>query len=124
MFVDYNANGVLGSSDLRKKYEEPPVNIANNLLQVIGKLQKAGELTATEQLLVYSSNGISILANYLRDFQEIARIAEQERMKAETEIARTAVPQGLEEIVEAACRSTEELCDKVSIMEVYDNDAD
>ena len=124
LFVAFNANGVLGSSDLRKKYEEPPVNIANNLLQVIGKLQKAGELTATEQLLVYSSNGISILANYLRDFQEIARIAEQERMKAETEIARTAVPQGLEEIVEAACRSTEELCDKVSIMEVYDNDAD
>lgn len=122
LFTVFAANSVMGSNDLRTKYDKPPIETANDILKHIKVLVHVSSSPSVTQLTAYTGNSLHRLADFQRDLQAIALKAEQEESKAKKDIEKTGGFTGLEELSEAARASMEALCEQLEAMEVY-NDA-
>ena len=122
LFATFAANSIMGSNDLRTKYEKPPIETANDILKHIKLLVDVSSCSAVTQLTAYTGNSLHRLANFQRDLQTIALKAEQEENKARMDIAKMGGFDDLEDLSEAARASMEALCERLEAMEVY-NDA-
>lgn len=121
LFATFAANSVIGSNDLRTKYDKPPINTAKIILKHIKLLTNAASVSSVEQLTAYSGNSLNVLFDFLRDIQTIAQKAEQEEAKAIKEIEKTNSFSGLDQLSEAALTSMETLFSHLENMEVYQN---
>lgn len=119
LFTVFAANSVMGSNDLRTKYEKAPIDTAKEILKHIKILTDASSSSSVMQLTAYSGNSLHNLADFLRDLQAIAQKAEQEEAKANKDIEKTGGFTGLEQLSEAARVSMENLCTQLEGMEVY-----
>lgn len=122
LFATFAANSIMGSNDLRTKYEKLPIETANDILKHIKLLVDVSSCSAVTQLTAYTGNSLHRLANFQRDLQTIALKAEQEENKARMDIAKMGGFDDLEDLSEAARASMEALCERLEAMEVY-NDA-
>lgn len=119
LFAVFAANSVMGSNDLRTKYDKSPKETAHYILKHIKALTGAASSPSVVQLTAYTGNSLNALADFLRDIQAIALKAEQEEAKAKRDIEKTGGFTGLEELSEAACTSMKSLCKQLEAMEVY-----
>lgn len=122
LFAVFAANSVMGSNDLRTKYDRPPIDTTNDILKIIKALEDVAFSSPVNQLTAYAGNSLHELADFLRDLQAIALKAEQEESKAKKDIEKTGGFTGLEELSTAAYESMKALCEQLEAMEVY-NDA-
>ena len=123
MFSVFSSNGIIGSSELQAKFEKAPIETATSIVKSIGILQDDKLDTTMKQLSAYSGNPLNTVSNFLRDIQQVAKLAEQEEAKAKKELAQIGSFAGLEQVTDAAIASLDELCDQLENMEVYENAA-
>jgi len=118
LFSVFSANGIIGSSELRSKFEKAPVENANEVMKLIGVLTNKSLDSSMKQLAAFSGNALHALSDFLRDIQQIAHLAEQEEEKAKKELAKMGTFTGMEEITESARKSMDELYSQIENMEV------
>lgn len=123
LFSVFSANGIIGSTDLRVKYERPPIETAKDVLEHIKLINDAVSAPAVKQLAAYSGNSLHVLYDFLRDIQMIAQKADQEGAKAHKDIAATGGFAGTDPLSEAALSSLTALYDQLENMEVFENAA-
>lgn len=124
LFSVFSANGIIGSTDLRVKYEKPPIETAKAVMGHIKLINDAASAPAVKQLTAYSGNSLHALYDFLRDIQMIAQKADQEGAKARKDIAATGSFADTEALSEAALASMEALYTQLEKMEVWENAAD
>ena len=113
----------MGSTELKVKYEKPPIETAKAVMSHITVIDDVASASAVKQLTAYSGNSLNVLYGFLRDLQTIAQKADQECAKARKDIANTGGFAGTEELSEAALASMEALYAQLENMEVYENAA-
>ena len=123
LFSVFSANGIMGSTELRVKYEKPPIETAKAMMDHVKLINDAASAFAVKRLTAYSSNSLNALYDFLRDIQTIAQKADQEGAKARKDIAATGGFAGTEAFSEAALASLEALYTQLENMEVYENAA-
>ena len=123
LFSVFSSNGILGSTDLRVKYERAPIETAKAVMGHVKLINDAASMPAVKQLTAYSGNSLHVLYDFLRDIQTIAQKAAQEEAKAQKDIAATGGFAGTEALSEAALSSMEALYIRLENMEVYENAA-
>ncbi len=121
LFAVFSANGIIGSAELRVKYDKPPIDTAKTVIAHIKLINDATSAAAVKQLTAYSGNSLNALYGFLRDIQTIAQKAEQEGAKARKEIAGTGAFADAEALSEAALASMDALSTQLEKMEVYEN---
>lgn len=119
LFIVFSTNGILGSSELRTKFEKPPIETARNVMKSVNVLTSQDNNTAMKQLSAYSENALHSLCEFLRDIQTIAHLAEQEEAKAQKELVKIGMPSGTDDFTEAARASLDSLRDRLDKMEVF-----
>ncbi len=125
LFSVFAANGIIGSNDIRTKYEAAPVDTAKRILKCIEALNKAElQKSDAKKLAAYSGNALHILADYMRDFQAIERLAEKEEATARNELKKIGGIDGIDELSSAALETMQKLYAFVEEMEVVTNAAD
>lgn len=124
LFSVFSANGIMGSTELRVKYEKPPIETAKTVMEHVKVINDAISESAVKQLTAYSGNSLNALYVFLRDIQTIAQKADQEGEKARKDIAATGDFVGTDALSEAALASMDALCTQLENMEVYVNAAD
>ena len=123
MFSVFSANGIIGSSALQMKFEKAPVEKAAEVIKCIKALTDNELCSATKQLSAYSGNALHALSDFLRDIQQVAKLADQEEEKAKKELTKIGTFAGTEQMTENAMAAMDELCTQLEEMEVYDNAA-
>ena len=121
LFAVFAANGIIGSAELRVKYDKPPIDTAKDVIEHVKLIADAASVSAVEQLTAYSSNPLNALYDFLRDIQMIAQKATQEEAKARKDIENTGGFAGTEALSEAALASMDALYTQLENMEVYEN---
>lgn len=121
LFSVFSANGIMGSTELRVKYEKPPIETARSVMAHVKLINDAASVSAVKQLTAYSGNSLNALYGFLRDIQAIAQKADQEGAKARKDIAATGGFAGTEALSEAALASMKALYAQLENMEVYEN---
>ena len=123
LFSVFSVNGIIGSTDLRVKYEKPPTETAKSVMWHVQLINDVASSAAVKQLTAYSGNSLHALYDFLRDIQTIAQKADQEGAKARKDIAATGGSAGTKALSEAALASMEALYAQLENMEVYENAA-
>lgn len=118
LFAVFAANGIIGSAELRVKYDNPPIDKAKDIIAKLKLITDAASVSAVEQLTAYSSNPLNSLYDFLRDIQKISQKAEQEEAKAIKDIAKTGGFVRNDALSEAALASMDALCSQLEKMEV------
>ena len=72
LFAVFAANGIIGSAELRVKYDKPPIDTAKDILAYVKLINDAAGASAVKQLTVYAANPLNALYVILRDIQAIA----------------------------------------------------
>lgn len=121
LFAVFAANGIIGSAELRVKYDKPPIDTAKDILAYVKLINDAAGASAVKQLTVYAANPLNALYVILRDIQAIAQKAEQEEAKAQKDIVNAGGFAGTDALSEAALASMDALCTQLENMEVYEN---
>lgn len=121
MFSVFSANGIIGSSELRYKFERPPIDTANEVMKNVNALMSGKQGPKVKRLSFYSGNALNALTNFLRDTQQIAHFAEQEEAKSRKELATIGTYKGMDGATDLARSSMDELCSQLENMEVYDD---
>ena len=121
LFAVFAANGIIGSAELRVKYDKPPIDTAKDVIKRVKLMADAASVSAVEQLTAYSSNPLNVLCDFLRDIQVIALKATQEEAKARKDIENTGGLTDTEALSEAALASLAALYSQLENMEVYEN---
>ena len=118
LFSVFASNGIIGSNDIRTRYEIAPIDTAKSVLKWLAALERAKGLSAAAQLDAYSGNALHKLADFLRDLQTIAQLAEKEEATANKELAKIGGIDGINELSEAALEAMKNLYTFVEAMEV------
>jgi Cdc6-like AAA superfamily ATPase len=119
LFSVFASNGIIGSNDIRTKYEAQPIDTAKGILKCVDLLRKAdGQPSNAQKLDGYSQNQLHTLADFLRDLQSIAQVAEKEEATAKKELAKIGGIDGIDALSEAALESMKNLYEFVEAMEV------
>lgn len=121
LFSVFGANGILGSTDLRVKYEKPPIETAKKILEHVKSISDVASESSVKQLTAYTGNSLHALYEFLRDIQAIALKAEQEESKAKKDIQNIRGVSGLNEFADAVKADLAELYEQLEKMEVCDN---
>lgn len=121
LFAVFAANGIIGSAELRVKYDKPPIDTAKDIMAHVKLINDAASASAVKQLTAYAGNPLNALYVYLRDIQDIAQKAEREEANAKKDIAKTGGFAGTDALSEAALASMDALCTQLENMEVYAN---
>lgn len=123
LFAVFAANGIIGSAELRVKYDKPPIDTANDILAHVKLINDASTASAVKQLAAYASNPLNVLYVYLRDIRDIAQKAEREEANAKKDIAMTGSFADTDALSASALASMNALCTQLENMEVYENAA-
>lgn len=123
LFAVFAANGIIGSAELRVKYDKPPIDTAKDIMAHVKLINNAVNASAVKQLTIYAANPLNALYVYLRDIQEIAQKAEREEANAQRDITKTGGFSGADALSEAALASMDALCTQLENMEVYEDAA-
>lgn len=119
LFSVFAANGIIGSNEIRTKYEAAPIDTAKRIMKCIDALKKAERQESdARKLAAYSGNALHILADFLRDFQSIAFIAEKEEANAQKELSKIGCIDGIDELSSVALETMKNLYEFVEAMEV------
>ncbi len=119
LFSVFASNGIIGSNDIRTKYEVQPIDTAKKVLKCINSLRKADNQPSSAQKLDgYAQNQLHTLADFLRDLQSIAQAAEKEEATAKKELVKIGGIDGIDELSKAALESMKNLYEFVEAMEV------
>lgn len=121
LFAVYGANGVVGSGDLRVKYDKPPIEIAKVILDQTSLITSVATASAVKQLTAYSSNPLNALSITLDDFKAIEEKAKQEEAKANKDISKAGGFVGNDAVTKAALESLQTLYTQIENMEVNTN---
>lgn len=121
LFSVFSANGIIGTTELRSKYEKPPIETAKAMMGHIKLLKDAASMPTVRQLAAYSGNAVHALYEFLRDIQTIAQKADQEKEKAQKDLATMGGSIDTDALSEAALASLEALYTQVEEMEVCEN---
>lgn len=124
LFSVFSSNGIIGSTELRVKYEKPPIETAKKILDNAKMIGDVASASPIRQLSVYAFNPLNVLYNFLRDIQAIAQKADQEGAKAQNDKVNTGELAGTESLSEAALASLGEIYTQLESMEVYENAVD
>ena len=112
-------SGLPGYKDLRDKYEHAsPVDEAKRILSAYQKLSELENKSLMGKFAILSGEHKSILKKFLVDLKNIDLAVTREEKNAKDEIKKSAIPDGLEEIVEAAKENLSHLYERLSEMEV------
>ena len=123
LFAVFAANGIIGSAELRVKYDKPPIDTANDILAHVKLINDASTASAVKQLAAYASNPLNVLYVYLRDIRDIAQKAEREEANAKKDIAMTGGFADTDALSASALASMDVLYTQLENMEVYENAA-
>ena len=119
LFSVFASNGIIGSNDIRTKYEAQPIDTAKGILKCVNSLRKAdGQPSNAQKLDGYSQNQLHTLSDFLRDLQSIAQVAEKEEATAKKELSKIGGIDGIDALSEAALESMKNLYEFVEAMEV------
>ena len=121
LFSTFSANGIMGSKELRDKYEKAPIDSAKTIVANVDLINNAASAPVVMQLSTLATNPLDVLYGFLRDIQTIAQTAEQEEDKAKKAIAQIGGFAGTEALSEAALASLDELYTQLENMEVREN---
>lgn len=121
LFAVFAANGIIGSAELRVKYDKPPIDTAKDIMAHVKLINNAVNASAVKQLTIYAANPLNALYVYLRDIQNIAQKAEREEVNAQRDIAKTGGFSETDALSEAALASMDALCTQLENMEVYED---
>lgn len=121
LFAVFAANGIIGSAELRVKYDKPPIDTAKDIMEHVKLINDVADSPAIKQLTAYAGNPLNALYVYLRDIQDIAQKAEREEANAKKDIARTGAFSSADALSESASASMDALCTQLENMEVYEN---
>lgn len=121
LFAVYGANGVVGSGDLRVKYDKPPIETAKEILDQASLITSVATASAVKQLTAYSSNPLNALSITLDDFKAIEEKAKQEEAKANKDISKAGGFVGNDDVTKAALESLQTLYTQIENMEVNTN---
>ena len=124
LFKVFTHNGVMGNSDLRAKYEAPPVETAKTVLAHIAQIDDAATASPVAQLTAYSADPLNALHGFLKDIRTIAAWAEQEEARANKETSKVSGLATDTGLTEAALASLGALYDQIENMEVNTDVAD
>ena len=124
LFAVFSANSIIGSNDLRTKYDGAPIEKATLLLKHVALLESAASMPPVMQLTQYSENSLNVLFDFLRDMQTIARKAEQEEAKANKDIEKAGGSTATDQLSKIALEAMEKLYDQIDQMEVNVNATD
>lgn len=119
LFAVFAANGVMGSADLRVKYDKPPIETAKMILNYTSLINHAASASPVEQLTAYSSNPLNALHVFLEDFKTIAEKANQEETKANKDISKAGGFIGSDALTQAALDALDTLYTQIENMEVF-----
>ena len=61
LFSVFSANGIIGSTELRVKYEKPPIETAKTVMGHVKLINDAASVQAVKQLTAYSGNSLHVL---------------------------------------------------------------
>lgn len=121
LFSAFAANGIIGGNDIRTRYEIAPNDTAKRILDAMGDIVLAEKQQSdVKKLEFFSNNALHILADFLRDLQTIAGMAEKEEAIANKELAKIEGIAGINELSAAALETMKNLYDFVESMEVPD----
>lgn len=123
LFAVFAANGIIGSAELRVKYDKPPIDTANDILAHVKLINDASIASAVKQIAAYASNPLNVLYVYLRDIRDIAQKAEREEANAKKDIAMTGGFADTDALSASALASMDALYTQLENMEVYENAA-
>lgn len=119
LFSTFSMSGLPGYKDLREKYEHAsPVDEAKRILSAYQKLSELENRSLMGKFAILSGEHKSILKKFLVDLKNIDLAVIREEKNAKDEIKKSAIPDGLEEVVEAAKENLSHLYDRLSEMEV------
>ena len=122
LFATFNQNGVLGYNELRLRYDTPPIEKSENILKILTKLDTVDTTAPIACLVIYARNETKRLADFLRDLQEIERLAQQEQRNAEQEMRSLTGDIQTDAITDNAIEVLKALCVRLETMEVQNVD--
>lgn len=133
MFSVFSQNGIIVQSRLRDKYTGAPVELAGAVLQAVSALENAGTDDFAAQLFIYSRKNCKtfgdtakyvtapvFLSDFLKDLQEIERIAQREEHQSQTARISLVSNMDLDGIAETAFEGLRGIRDILINMEVRD----
>lgn len=119
LFSTFSMSGLPGYKDLRDRYEHAsPLDEAKRILIAYQKLLELENKSLMGRFAILSGEHKSILKKFLVDLKNIDLAVTREEKNAKDEIKKCAIPEGLEEVVEAAKDNLSHLYDRLSEMEV------
>ena len=122
LFATFSMSGLLGYKDLRDKYEHAsPLDEAKQILEAYHELSNLESKTLMGKFAILSGEHKSILKKFLVDLKNIDLAVSKEEKNAKDEIKKSTIPDGLEEVVEAAKENLGHLYDRLSEMEVQND---
>ena len=123
LFSAFSSNGILGYKNLRERYEQiSPLEEAKSILHAHQQLADLRTLPVMKQFAILSGDAKTNLKRFLIDLQNLEGAANKEEINAKNEIRKTAVPEGMDDIVKAAKANLVALREQLNEMEVqHDN---
>lgn len=122
LFTTFSMNGLPGYKELRDKYEHTsPLEEAKRILGAYHELSNLEAKTLMGKFAILSGEHKSILKKFLIDLKNIDLAVTKEEKNAKDEIKKSAIPNGLEEVVEAAKENLGHLYDRLSEMDVQND---
>lgn len=121
LFEAFSNNGITYNSELRAKYQNPPIDMARRIAAHVKMIDDAALSSSVKQLTAFSGNSLYALDAFLRDLQAIALKAEHEEINAKRDIVITKGFSGTDSLSEEMLASMDALCTRLENMEVYAN---
>lgn len=118
LFSVFAANGIIGSTDLKVKYEKPPIDTAKAVMSHVQRINAVSSASPVQQLTAYSSNPLHMLYDFLRDIQKIAQKADQEAEKAQKDMKALGSFSDMGELSESALTTMRVIYSQLENMEV------
>ncbi|MCF0178131.1 MAG: hypothetical protein HUJ90_05845, partial [Bacteroidales bacterium] len=119
LFKVFAANGIIGSNDIRTRYDAAPIDTAKKILTCTASIEKAKKQPSdAKKLSGFSGNALHVLSDFMRDLQTIAGLAEKEEANANKELAKIGGFEGINELSAAALETMKNLYEYVEAMEV------
>lgn len=119
LFSTFSMSGLPGYKDLRNRYEHAsPFDETKRIIIAYQKLSELENKSLMGKFAILSGEHKSILKKFLVDLKNIDLAVTREEKNAKDEIKKNAIPDGLEEVVEAAKDNLSHLYDRLSEMDV------
>lgn len=119
LLSSFSTNGILGYKALRDKYESlSPIEEARNIRSSYQQLSTLSDTPVMKQFSVLSGGAKKTLKQFLKDLQDVEGVAAKEESNAKNEMRKLAIPEGMDEVVEAAKETLALLYAKLDAMEV------